>query len=308
MKNNLPLVSVLVPSFNREKYISETIESILASTYKNFEIIIVDDCSNDNTVKIANNYAKLDSRVIIHINDVNLGQFRNRNKAISLARGKYVKFLDSDDLIYPNSLEIMVRCLDQFPDAAFAIQYELGLTSKPFPFLIPPREAYFKHFLGGGLLFPGPSAVIFRKSILDTFIYEPTAGTIADTHLLLRIAAVANIVALPNNLIFWRVHNEQVSEEQRTNYKVLWERHFMNLEVLTSENVPLSREEASIILRIHSKLICRNFLKLSIKEKSLKKLYYLKKKAKLSWYNFADALLPNQQLIRRLNFVSEVEP
>ena len=78
--NSRILVSVLMTSFNREKYIAEAIESVLASTYKDFELIIVDDCSKDNTVGIAKKYEELDSRVKVYINEVNLGDYPNRNK------------------------------------------------------------------------------------------------------------------------------------------------------------------------------------------------------------------------------------
>ena len=80
-KDSLPLVSVLMTSYNREKYITEAMESVLNSTYANFELIIVDDGSTDKTVAIANEYEKKDKRVKVHTNEKNLGQFQNRNKA-----------------------------------------------------------------------------------------------------------------------------------------------------------------------------------------------------------------------------------
>ena len=75
-----PLVSVLMTAYNREKYIGEAIESVLQSTYKNFELIIVDDCSVDDTLKIASSFLKNDQRIQVFKNNSNLGQFRNRNK------------------------------------------------------------------------------------------------------------------------------------------------------------------------------------------------------------------------------------
>ncbi|HEV2714429.1 MAG TPA: glycosyltransferase family A protein, partial [Terriglobales bacterium] len=95
-----PLVSVLMTAYNREKYIAEAIESVLASNFKDFELIIVDDCSKDRTAEIARRYTS-DSRVQVHVNEKNLGDYPNRNRAASLARGKYLKYLDSDDVIYP---------------------------------------------------------------------------------------------------------------------------------------------------------------------------------------------------------------
>src|ERR1700682_441555 len=131
MNNDYPKVSVLMTAYNREKYIGEAIESVLASSYANFELIIVDDCSKDNTVKIAKAYAEKDSRIKVFVNEKNLGDYLNRNRAAELAQGKYIKYLDSDDLIYYYALEVMVKYMEKFPDAGF------GLSSlpdyKPFP-------------------------------------------------------------------------------------------------------------------------------------------------------------------------------
>src|SRR4051812_47750099 len=94
---DLPLVSVLMTSYNREKYIAQAIESVIASTYSNLELIIVDDCSKDSTVSIARSYAENDKRVKVYVNEKNLGDYPNRNKAASYATGKYLKYVDADD-------------------------------------------------------------------------------------------------------------------------------------------------------------------------------------------------------------------
>ena|SRR5674476_1029541 len=88
-----PAVSVLMTAYNREKYIAEAIESVLAQTFTDFELVVVDDGSKDHTVDIARRYSK-DPRVSVHINEKNLGDYPNRNRAASLARGRYLKYLD----------------------------------------------------------------------------------------------------------------------------------------------------------------------------------------------------------------------
>src|SRR6186713_1635409 len=103
-----PLVSVLMTSYNREKYISDAIESVLASTYVNFEVIVVDDCSKDRTVELARSYAERDSRIKIYENEKNLGDYPNRNRAATYAKGKYLKYIDADDYIYPWGLELLI--------------------------------------------------------------------------------------------------------------------------------------------------------------------------------------------------------
>ena len=95
--NDSPLVSLLMTSYNREKYIGFAIESVLASTYTNWELIIVDDGSIDKTVEIAQQYEKKDGRIRFYRNEKNLGDYPNRNKAASYAGGKYIKYVDADD-------------------------------------------------------------------------------------------------------------------------------------------------------------------------------------------------------------------
>lgn len=92
------LVSIIMPAYNAEKYISESIESVLAQTYKNWELIIVDDCSQDGTIQIVNDYMRKDSRIKIIMLVTNSGAAVARNTAIENAKGRYIAFLDSDDL------------------------------------------------------------------------------------------------------------------------------------------------------------------------------------------------------------------
>jgi glycosyltransferase involved in cell wall biosynthesis len=86
-----PLVSICIPAYNNGRFIGYTIDSILAQTYKNFELIITDDCSNDDTIAICKEYT--DSRIKVFTNESNLGVFGNWNKVINLSQGKYVKYI-----------------------------------------------------------------------------------------------------------------------------------------------------------------------------------------------------------------------
>lgn len=99
------LVSIITPAYNSSEYIREAIESVIAQTYKNWEMIIVDDASQDNTYEILNNYANKDKRIKPIFLEKNCGAAYARNRAIECAQGRYIAFLDSDDLWKKEKLE-----------------------------------------------------------------------------------------------------------------------------------------------------------------------------------------------------------
>ena len=105
MVKRMPKVSIITPAYNAEKYLSETIESVLQQTFLDWEMIIIDDCSEDNTFKIATDYSKKDSRIKVIKNDVNSGVAATRNHGLEIASGDFVAFLDSDDMWFPEKLE-----------------------------------------------------------------------------------------------------------------------------------------------------------------------------------------------------------
>jgi glycosyltransferase involved in cell wall biosynthesis len=238
-----PLVSVLMTAFNREKYIAEAIESVLASAYTNFELIIVDDCSNDNSFRIAKEYEKKDERIKVYANDRNLGQFYNRNKAASLASGKYLKYVDSDDLIMPDTLSVMVGGMEQFKEAAIGVVYgnkeKIDFLNSPFK-VINSRFAYLWHYSNGGLLFPGPSGCIYKRDLFLLLNGFPVdLGINADIYTNLKMAATTDVVLFPFELIHWRRHSSQVDQLQKDNFKMQKERYLIDHKILFDEQIPL---------------------------------------------------------------------
>lgn len=110
--SNTPLVSVVTPSYNAEKFVAETIQSVQDQLFKNWEMIVVDDASTDQTVEIVKKAMAADDRISLLINENNIGQGLTRNRAIEVARGRYIAFLDSDDLWGPNKLEKQLAILN----------------------------------------------------------------------------------------------------------------------------------------------------------------------------------------------------
>lgn len=118
MKDQNPLVTIFSPNYNKSRFLRETIESILNQTYSNFEYIIIDDFSTDNSIQIINEYAETDERIKIFRNNKNLKIVKTRNKGFDLSspKAKYFAILDSDDVALPNRIEIQVKFLEKNSD------------------------------------------------------------------------------------------------------------------------------------------------------------------------------------------------
>lgn len=101
------MISIAMASYNGARYIREQIDSILNQTIHEFELVICDDCSTDNTVAIINEYAKADNRFRVYVNDINIGYRRNFEKAALLCKGEFIAFCDQDDIWLPNHLEVL---------------------------------------------------------------------------------------------------------------------------------------------------------------------------------------------------------
>ena len=128
------LVSIIMPSFNTGKYITETIESVLAQSYKNWELIIVDDCSSDNTDEIVSTYLS-DDRIHYLKNEKNSGAAFSRNIALRKAKGKWIAFLDSDDLWLPEKLELQLAYMKKNNYAFSYTDYRTCLNGKWLPYI-----------------------------------------------------------------------------------------------------------------------------------------------------------------------------
>lgn len=105
------MVSLILTAYNAEGFIARTLQSVLAQTYKDIEVIVVNDCSTDNTEKVIKDMALKDDRIRYYRNEVNVGSGLSRRKAISKIKGEYMTFLDHDDLLKPDAIETMVNAI-----------------------------------------------------------------------------------------------------------------------------------------------------------------------------------------------------
>ena len=235
-----PAVSVLMTAFNRERYVGAAIESVLAQTFTDFELIVVDDCSTDGTVAVVRRYLS-DPRVRVVQNERNLGDYPNRNRAAALAVGEYLKYHDSDDLMYPHCLSVMVGALSAEPTAAFALSAHRAWSGGPSPMLLTPRLAYEREFFGEGLFNFGPASALFRREMFASAGGFPERGSHSDTLFWLTVCSRVNVLLVSGDLYWYRLHPAQEMRGANAAYQgaaLEWEW----LAALDSPNCPLAAD------------------------------------------------------------------
>ena len=157
--NENPLFSIVLPTYNREKYLPRAICSVLAQNFTNFELIIIDDGSKDNTEKLVKKFADKDKRIRYVKNEKNSGLIYSANKGIDLAKGRYITRLDSDDIIYPNLFNEYKKFIEKNPDVVLFSSLLASLTDE------------------GKLNESTPIANHFKKSNeTDVFMHDPISN------------------------------------------------------------------------------------------------------------------------------------
>ncbi|MFZ0929098.1 MAG: glycosyltransferase family 2 protein [Syntrophobacteraceae bacterium] len=178
-----PLVSVVTPFYNEEKYLSQCIDSVLAQSYANWEYILVNNCSTDRSPDIAREYASRDNRIRIYSNEVLLAQQKNINHALRMISpdSKYCKIVFGDDWIFPECLRLMVEVAEGYPSVGIVGAYRLddvkvNCDGLPYPSnFVRGHDACRLCLLKGNFLFASPTSVLFRSDVIrsrDPFYSE----------------------------------------------------------------------------------------------------------------------------------------
>lgn len=267
MEKTRPAVSVLVTVYNRKAYLAACLDSILASTWQDFEVVVVDDMSTDGSAELAERYAGSDTKIKFHRNQQNLGDYPNRMKAAELARGKYLKYVDSDDLIYRHSLAIMVEAMEANPDAALGVSHSLPEDDHPYPWKLSPQAAWQKQFLGRGCLGAGPSSAIIRKESFFGVGGFGECGVLNDRDLWYRMSARWPIVLMPPGLVWWRRHEQQEFTKDDAARVYLEGGYRLAMEALNSPECPLNGDEREIALARASQHHARRILALALRHR-----------------------------------------
>jgi glycosyltransferase involved in cell wall biosynthesis len=255
---DMPLVSVLMTSYNREKFIAQAIESVLASTYVDFELIIVDDGSKDSTVEIAKRYALKDARVKVFVNKNNLGDYPNRNQAASYAQGKYLKYVDADDLIYPWGLELLVQMMERFPEAGWGLCSLEQDRERPFPILLSPPQAYAYHYQGPGLFHKAPLSSIINREVFQAVGGFSPIRMAGDFDMWHKLALSQNVLLMPHGMVWYREHAEQ---EMKDFHRYILTYEAIKINYLSRPDCPLSPVVIKSIIKGHRNLVRKELIK-----------------------------------------------
>lgn len=223
-----PIVSVIVPAYNAELYIEEALKSIFEQTFHSYEIIVVDDGSKDRTSEIVHRFADR----LLYIRQENSGPSKARNTGIQSARGKYIAFLDADDLWTKNKLELQIGFLETHPDIGMTFAdmmtfNENDVTSKshfqdikrknPYLYDILVREQndlkdIFLMLLKGNFIPTG--TVVIRKSCLDQAgLFDESISSVEDLDMWMRISMFCKVCFLPYVLEKKREHESNISKD-----------------------------------------------------------------------------------------------
>lgn len=221
--NSTPLVSVIMPAYNAERYIGEAIKSVQSQNYNNLEIIVVDDCSRDGTRSIVKSIAKDDARVIMIELAQNAGVANARNVGVAEARGQYIALLDSDDLWEPQKLDYQVALLNKTNAQITYCSYGLidALGNPAGRDFVVSSHANFRSMLARNEM--GCSTICADARLLKAHPFN--GGFQHEDYLLwmelLREGAVA--VGSPTVLAYYRLHDENRSGDKIAAARHRWD-------------------------------------------------------------------------------------
>lgn len=220
----IPAISIIFPAFNSSAFIKDAIESVLHQTFMDFELIIINDGSTDNTEAIVESFS--DNRIVYSKNETNKGLIFTLNKGIKMARGTYIARMDADDICFPDRLAIQKEWLDSHPKTAVVAtliefidennnitgywKLDKQTTTSAAIRKVMPYENCLAH----------PS-IMARKNILEAYLYNSEQQHIEDYDLWLRLIADGHIIEkIPQVLLQYRVHSSSitVSKLRKTNF------------------------------------------------------------------------------------------
>ena len=247
MITDKPKVSVVVAVYNAEKFITDTINAVLNQTFDNFELILLDDCSSDNSIDIIKQFS--DDRIHIFKNDKNLGISQTRNKLLKMAKGEYIAILDHDDICLPHRLEEQVNFLEKNTDIDMigswfelfcpkgAVWWRRFLVNLGWIWCHPLRPTIFDAWKGNVLMHP---TMMFRREVFTKHnIYYREEYTPAEDYDLVfqALEKGLNLANIPKVLLKYALHGNNLSIKAKKAMAVADIRVKTNIAKLLNKNI-----------------------------------------------------------------------
>lgn len=238
------MISVIMSVYNEAEYIRESVESILAQTVKDFEFIIIDDCSSDNTVEIIKSYR--DDRIKLYVNETNNGLTKNLNKALKLCSGEYIARMDGDDICKPDRFAKQLNFFANHPDVDLIScrMQTFGTGERKYRTPVTNDDILDKMLINAVMPHPG---FMMRGTLVydDGFEYDENLVTAQDYDLESRIAKEHRLGMIPDYALFYRLHEGQVSQKKQqsqANVRSLVRRRLLEY-ILDSQTIQPTDEE-----------------------------------------------------------------
>ena len=255
-----PVISVILPFYNNQKYLANAIESILNQTYKNFELLLLDDGSTDDSLKIALKYADSDPRVKVH-HHANMGLCKTLQKGVNLSTGQYIARMDGDDIAHPQRFELQINYLQQNPDCV-VLGTALTVIDPDGDIIDQPKITLEHEKLVAELLQWRGSRICHPTVMMRTELIKLVGGYTQEYHfedvdLFLKLAQHGKLANLSERLLFYRWHVTSISytrnaakirEIKQTIYnRVITELQLPTLDQETNLYSPSFVESASLV-------------------------------------------------------------
>lgn len=226
---SIPKVSVCIPTFNGESYIRGALDSVLQQKYEDFEVVIVDNCSTDNTKALVAELSSQSAKIRFFRNEQNIGLAGNLNKCLEHARGEYIKYLCVDDMLLPDCLEQMAVGLDKHPEVCLVCGGRLSIDESGQSFglrryssrkeIVPGSKVVTRCLFGGNFI-GEPTAVMFRKSDMHTR-FRDDLPQLMDMEMWFRLLENGGLLNIETPLCSIRFHEAQMTRENIKSGKLI---------------------------------------------------------------------------------------
>ncbi len=266
---NQPLFSIVTITYNSSQWVSQAIESVIDSAFPDFEYIISDDCSTDETWQIIKTYD--DPRIKAFRHQRNITEYPNRNFALGQSTGKYLLFVDGDDYLYGDTLQKLSDYIEAF-DKAGSIWgiHEHYFPNEKLPVLLSPEEAikwiYLANYLFGQI---GFSETLFKISLLKKIGGLPVNFVSGDAYIKKLVALEAPVLLVPAGMMYWRTSPGQASAKLHKGYDGFRQNVIIDKDIVVrlshkNYNLSIDQIKKNVAIRNVKLLLKHSFLKFKI--------------------------------------------